>query len=104
VKPAELTETICAELPSLRRSERKVAEYVLSRPEEIIRLRIVDLAEQAQVSEPTVIRFCRAIGCNGFLDFKLALAQQLIPAVPRDPWDRPVDGTVTERGLVWRTG
>ncbi len=33
-----------------------------------------------------------------------ALAQQLIPAVPRDPWDRPVDGTVTERGLVWRTG
>ncbi|HBD12813.1 MAG TPA: transcriptional regulator [Porticoccaceae bacterium] len=77
MKPAELTETICAELPSLRRSERKVAEYVLSRPEEIIRLRIVDLAEQAQVSEPTVIRFCRAIGCNGFLDFKLALAQQL---------------------------
>jgi 5-formyltetrahydrofolate cyclo-ligase len=33
-----------------------------------------------------------------------ALAQQEIPAVPRDPWDRRLDGIVTERGLRWRTG
>jgi len=77
VKPAELTQTISNELPTMRRSERKVAELVLSRPAEVIRMRIVDLAEQALVSEPTVIRFCRAVGCNGFLEFKLALAQQL---------------------------
>ena len=77
VKPAELTQTISNELPAMRRSERKVAEFVLSRPAEVIRMRIVDLADQAEVSEPTVIRFCRAVGCNGFLDFKLNLAQQL---------------------------
>ena len=77
MKPAELTQTISNELPTMRRSERKVAELVLSRPAEVIRMRIVDLAEQALVSEPTVIRFCRAVGCNGFLEFKLALAQQL---------------------------
>ena len=40
-------------------------------------MRIVDLAQQAGVSEPTVVRFCRAVGCRGFQDFKLALAQQL---------------------------
>lgn len=33
-----------------------------------------------------------------------ALALQEIPAVPRDPWDRRLDGIVTERGLRWRTG
>ena len=33
--------------------------------------------EDADVSEPTVVRFCRAIGCKGFQDFKLSLAQQL---------------------------
>lgn len=77
LKPAELTLAISTELPAMRRSERKVAEFVLSRPAEVIRMRIVDLAEQAQVSEPTVIRFCRAVGCKGFLDFKLILAQQL---------------------------
>ncbi len=77
MKPAELTQTISNELSSMRKSERKVGQFVLAKPRDVIRMRIVDLAEQSAVSEPTVIRFCRAIGCNGFQDFKLALAQQL---------------------------
>ncbi|TIW41169.1 MAG: MurR/RpiR family transcriptional regulator, partial [Mesorhizobium sp.] len=36
------------------------------------------LAQRAQVSEPTVTRFCRAIGCEGVRDFKLKLAQSLV--------------------------
>ncbi|GKW50009.1 transcriptional regulator HexR [Halomonas sp. NCCP-2165] len=60
-----------------RRSEQKVARFVLRNPEEVIHMRIVDLATEAKVSEPTVVRFCRALGCNGFQDFKLKLAQML---------------------------
>ncbi|MEO0444167.1 MAG: transcriptional regulator, partial [Pseudomonadota bacterium] len=70
-----LTQTITRELAQLRKSERKVAEYVLKHLSDVIRLRITDLATAAEVSEPTVIRFCRAIGCNGFQDFKMTLAQ-----------------------------
>ena len=77
MKPAALTQTISNELQAMRKSERKVGQFVLAQPSEVIRMRIVDLAEQAQVSEPTVVRFCRAVGCDGFQDFKLALAQQL---------------------------
>jgi len=77
VKPAALTQTISNELQAMRKSERKVGQFVLTQPDEVIRMRIVDLAEQAEVSEPTVVRFCRAVGCDGFQDFKLALAQQL---------------------------
>ena len=33
-----------------------------------------------------------------------AFALQEIPAVPRDPWDRRLDGIVTERGIRWPTG
>lgn len=40
-------------------------------------MRIVDLAAAAEVSEPTVIRFCRAIGFDGFKSFKLQLARAL---------------------------
>ena len=40
-------------------------------------MRIIDLANQANVSEPTVMRFCRAIGFSGFQAFKLQLAQYL---------------------------
>ena len=61
----------------MRKSERKVAELVLNQPELVIHMRIVDLAAKAQVSEPTVVRFCRAIGCAGFQAFKLSLAQHL---------------------------
>ena len=39
-------------------------------------MRIVDLAQEAQVSEPTIVRFCRAIGCNGFQEFKVRIAQE----------------------------
>ena len=77
MKPAELTQTISDTLPELRKSERKVADFVLRNPLQVIRMRIVDLAQEAGVSEPTVVRFCRAVGCRGFQDFKLALAQQL---------------------------
>jgi RpiR family carbohydrate utilization transcriptional regulator len=63
--------------PALRKSEAKVAAYVLANASEVIKMRIVDLASKSAVSEPTVIRFCRAIGFDGFQSFKLQLAQQL---------------------------
>ena len=62
-------------LQQLRRSERKVAQLVLARPDDVIHMRIVDVAAAAAVSEPTVVRFCRAVGCTGFQNFKLALAR-----------------------------
>ncbi|MBB5211712.1 transcriptional regulator HexR [Microbulbifer hydrolyticus] len=77
MKPAEVTQRISEQLSAMRKSERKVAEYILANPGEIIHMRIVDLATEAQVSEPTVVRFCRAVGCSGFQEFKLNLAQQL---------------------------
>jgi RpiR family transcriptional regulator, carbohydrate utilization regulator len=62
---------------AMRKSEAKVASYVLQHANDVIKMRIVDLAANSDVSEPTVIRFCRAIGFDGFLSFKLQLAQQL---------------------------
>ncbi len=61
----------------LRKSEQKVADFVLAHPNDVIHMRIVDLATEAQVSEPTVVRFCRALNYDGFQDFKLTLAQGL---------------------------
>lgn len=61
----------------LRRSEQAVADAVLADPEAAVRSSIAALARQAGVSEPTVLRFCRALGWQGFQDFKLALAQDL---------------------------
>ncbi|MFP8967994.1 transcriptional regulator HexR [Pokkaliibacter sp. CJK22405] len=61
----------------MRKSEQKVADLVLAQPQGVIHMRIVDLAAKAKVSEPTVVRFCRALNFDGFQDFKLCLAQVL---------------------------
>ena len=62
---------------ALRRSEKKVADLVLTDPSSCMNFSIAELARQSDVSEPTVVRFCRAIGCNGYQEFKLKLAQSL---------------------------
>ncbi|MDX1605450.1 MAG: SIS domain-containing protein [Candidatus Competibacterales bacterium] len=65
------------EQSGLRPSERRVAEAVLADPEAAVSSSIAALAERVGVSEPTVLRFCRALGCRGFQDFKLQLARDL---------------------------
>jgi len=72
-----LIKAISESLGSLRKSERKVADFVLADPAVILNMRIIDLANQSQVSEPTVLRFCRALGYDGFQSFKLQLARYL---------------------------
>ena len=64
-------------LGDLRKSDRRVAETVLADPQRILGATVAETAELAGVSQPTVIRFCAAIGCDGFQDFKIRLAQSL---------------------------
>jgi len=61
----------------LRKSELKVADHVLLDPASVMHSSMADLAHTVGVSEPTIVRFCRAIGCLGFQDLKLKLAQSL---------------------------
>lgn len=59
------------------KAERRLAEVILADIEYASRAPIADLALRAGVSEPTVTRFCRALGCDGVRDFKFKLAQVL---------------------------
>ena len=69
----------CAELSP---AELRVAEHVLAHPRAALNQPIVDIAKAAQVSQPTVIRFCRSLGCEGLSDFKLRLASGLTGTMP----------------------
>lgn len=91
-----ILKTIAESRPSLRKSEQKVADYVLAQPKDIIHMRIVDLASEAQVSEPTVVRFCRALNYDGFQDFKLTLAQVLATNPNFEPFSLNKKDTITD--------
>ncbi len=103
----DMLNRIQANKAELRRSERKVAELVLAQPQAAINSSIGELARRACVSEPTVIRFCRALGCTGFQDFKLKLAQSLASGVPYvhtdvQPDDSPAElaGKIFDRSIA----
>ncbi|GLZ89173.1 transcriptional regulator HexR [Metapseudomonas resinovorans] len=72
-----LLEQIQNRLGELNKAERKVAEVILRDPQQATRYSIAALAQSAQVSEPTVNRFCRSFGVNGYPELKMQLAQSL---------------------------
>jgi RpiR family transcriptional regulator, carbohydrate utilization regulator len=85
----------------LRPSERKLADYVVEAPREVLDLSMTEVAQRAGVSQPTIARFCHALGFSGFREFKIRLAQavaaDLPPAVYRDVRpDEPVPGVAAK--------
>ena len=64
---------INAALTSLSPAEQRVGRLVLADPLAFSRLPVAELAALAQVSQPTVVRFCRSLGYEGLKDFKSRL-------------------------------
>ncbi|HVE08805.1 MAG TPA: MurR/RpiR family transcriptional regulator, partial [Paraburkholderia sp.] len=84
----------------LRPSERKLADYVIEAPREVLDLSMTEVAARAGVSQPTIARFCHALGFSGFREFKIRLAQAIagdVPAVYRDVRpDEPAPGVAAK--------
>jgi DNA-binding MurR/RpiR family transcriptional regulator len=84
------------------KSDRRVAGVILADLDFASKGAIADIAARAAVSEPTVTRFCRSLGCEGVRDFKFRLAQalavggQYLSAEPldRDARERRIAGAI----------
>ena len=79
-------------------AEQRVAEVVLARPRALLSEPIIEIAKAAAVSQPTVIRFCRSLGCEGLSDFKLRLASGLTGTVPVSHTKVTEDDSMVELG------
>ncbi len=77
-----MLERVKAALPALPPAEQRVARLLLSDPRSFATLPVGELAARAQVSKPTVVRFCRSVGYDGLADFKLKLAGTVNEGVP----------------------
>lgn len=67
--------TIQEERAQLSPSEQRIADILLGDFDFAVGASIIELAERASVSPPTVTRFCRRLGCQSFSDFKVNLAK-----------------------------
>jgi glucokinase len=79
-------------------AERRVADHVIAHPRSAVAAPIAEIARAAEVSQPTVIRFCRSMGCEGLSDFKLRLASGLTGTVPITHTQVTGDDTMLELG------
>lgn len=69
---------IQSKMKLLTESEKKVANYILENHMEVLNYTVTELAEKADVSDATVVRFCRGVGYKGYQDLKINLAQDTI--------------------------
>lgn len=69
-----LIERIAAMLPGLSPAEQQVGQVLLTDPAAFVRQPVALLAERANTSKPTVVRFARSLGYEGLVDLKHALA------------------------------
>jgi RpiR family carbohydrate utilization transcriptional regulator len=94
VVPIDLVSRIQRIESELSPAERRVAEAVAADYEGTTLLTIGDLAKRAGVSQPSVTRFCRSVGCASFSEFKVRLATTLTVAAVYLRSDRVFDDDV----------
>jgi len=83
----------------LSKAELRLAEAILSRPEDVITMSMSDLKQVASVSDPTIIRFCRRLGCAGYGEFKVRLAQGIAPEPPFSHQPITTDDSIPQAAL-----
>lgn len=80
LSPISTVDRIRATAVQLKGAEQRVAQAILSDIDWATRATTRDVARRAGVSEPTVIRFARHVGCSGFVDLKRRVSQDIATA------------------------
>lgn len=94
----QVSQQIERALPLMSETMRKIARLLLSDPTAPLRMAITELASRAGTSPATVTRFCRTLGYDGYVQFRVAVATDVGRAPTRieigtafHPSDEPRD-------------
>ena len=78
VNPTDILFTIRERAPHEDGVNHTISEAIIKDPAAFTDVSVKHLAVRLGVSEPSIIRYCRSLGCKGFKDFKKYLAQSLV--------------------------
>lgn len=73
----------------LKPSEKKVSDYILNNPKDVLHMPIAQLSEATNTSEATIIRMCKALQFKGYRDLKLSIAAAI-------PQNKPIEHNYKE--------
>lgn len=71
-------------LPDLNRTEKKIAEFILNNPYELLQLPIKKLSECTGVSQAAWVRFFKLLGFSGLKQFKQEVSSSLLPIAAKE--------------------
>ena len=91
-----ILERIHASYYQLPAAERRVADYVLARYDQVQFMSITQLAEECGTADATVSRFCRSLELKGFNAFKIELAKHTAAVTAGNLRERNVPSNTSE--------
>lgn len=74
-------QTIKMNYSQFSKAEKLVADYVLASPDKIIHQTISEVAEDLNIANSTVFRFCKTLGFKGYQAMKIALATEVVQPI-----------------------
>jgi RpiR family transcriptional regulator, carbohydrate utilization regulator len=76
--PIPVLTLIRNKIPIMTPTQKKIADYIISKPSDAIKKSISQLTQEAGLrSESSVVRFYRTLGFSGYHDFKVTLATEI---------------------------
>lgn len=84
----------------------KIADVVTEHPTAPVELTITELADRAGTSPATVTRFCRALGFDGYTQFRVGVASEIGRGDTDESWEADIGsefGAEDEPGKVLQT-
>lgn len=82
----------------LTKSERKIADFISANPSEAQYMSITSLAEECDVADATISRFCKSLGYHSYSEFKLALAKHAGSKI--EDIDNTLQGKITVKDSI----
>jgi DNA-binding MurR/RpiR family transcriptional regulator len=76
-KNGSLLMTLTSSLDSMKRVERIIANAIIEQPQAVLDKTVAQFAKSIGVADSSIVRFCKTLGLDGYIQMKIKLAMEL---------------------------
>lgn len=95
----DIIEKLKTSYPELTNKQKQIVDYILNNPEDICYITLAKLSQRTSSSELTILRLCKKLGLNSFLDLKdefRLYTQNMVKALSSSKYFVPNDNISTD--------